>query len=146
MSTNVNQLGLQLLPSNYVWLGNGTTVPAVGTVAPAVGIVLESSTTVSMTTNTRYLVVTASTVTFTLPTTSAAGDQISVSGSAAIGGNWKINQNAGQQIMAGQQYTTAGTGGSVASTLPGNSITLYCIVANTDWITFGGTQGTLTFV
>jgi hypothetical protein len=71
-------------------------------------------------------------VTVTLPTTAAVGTVQAVSGMGA--GGWKIAQNALQQIFFGITTTTAGTGGSLASTQQYDAIEMVCNVANTSWV------------
>lgn len=71
-------------------------------------------------------------VTFTLPATAALGDVISVSSINA--GGWTIAQNAGQTIHIGNQDSTTGVGGSLASTAIGDTVTLVCSVANTEFV------------
>jgi len=79
-----------------------------------------------------YFANNAALVTFTLPATSSVGDTIRISGMGA--GGWKIAQNASQQIFFGNTATTAGTGGSLASTLQYDTIYLVANVANTSWV------------
>lgn len=71
-------------------------------------------------------------LTYALPTTSAVGDQIAIAGMNA--GLWKITQAASQQIHFGNQNTTSGTGGSVASVLTYDAVYLVCVVANLEWV------------
>jgi len=71
-------------------------------------------------------------VTFTLPTTSIYGATFTIMTGSTSGG-WKLAQNAGQIVQFGSVTTTSGTGGSLASTAQGDSITLVCYVANTKW-------------
>lgn len=85
----------------------------------------------------------AALVTLTLPATAAIGDIIEVRGSGA--GGWKIAQNAGQIIHVGSSASTAGVGGSVASTNRYDAINLTCVVANTEFVS-SGVQGILTIV
>lgn len=75
--------------------------------------------------------VTSGAVDLALPSTSAVGDsfQVSLDG----GTSWTISQAAGQQIFIGNTSTTAGTGGSLASTAQGDVVELVCRVANTEW-------------
>ena len=75
--------------------------------------------------------VTANAVDVALPATSAVGDsfQISLDG----GTSWTISQGAGQQIFIGSSSTTAGVGGSLASTAQGDVVELVCRVADTEW-------------
>lgn len=75
--------------------------------------------------------VTANAVQIALPATSAVGDsfQVSLDG----GTSWTITQGAGQQIFIGNTSTTAGAGGSLASTAQGDVVELVCRVADTEW-------------
>jgi len=66
-----------------------------------------------------------------LPATSIVGDSISVILDGAT--SFTITQGAGQQIRIGNVATTAGVGGSLASTQQGDSITMVCSVANLKW-------------
>jgi hypothetical protein len=117
--------------------GTGITITSVsGSItiansAPAISWVDETSTSVTMVDNTGYTAdAGASLVTFTLPTTAVAiGDTVEVQGKGS--GLWKIAQSAGNQIFFGNQATTAGTGGSVASTLQYDAIKLRALTAGT---------------
>jgi hypothetical protein len=82
-------------------------------------------------------------VTITLPSTSALGDSFCILGKGA--GGWKLMQNAGQQINFGNTATTAGTGGSIASTNQYDSISCVCVTAGASsiWAT-RCSQGMLT--
>lgn len=67
-----------------------------------------------------------------LPATSAVGDTIDVvlDGSTS----WTITQpNAGTRIRIGNQQTTLGVGGSLASTAQGDTVRLVCETANARW-------------
>lgn len=66
-----------------------------------------------------------------LPPVSALGDIIEVvlDGSASF----TITQGAGQSIRIGNVSTTAGVGGSLASTQQGDSLKLVCQTANLKW-------------
>jgi len=66
-----------------------------------------------------------------LPATSALGDIIEVTLDGAT--SWAITQAAGQQIRFGNIQTTAGAGGSITSTLPGDTIRMVCQTANLKW-------------
>lgn len=82
-------------------------------------------------------------VTLTLPATAAVGDIVEIKGSGA--GRWIIAQNAGDIIHVGSVASTAGVGGSVASTNRYDCVTLCCVVLNDEWVC-SGLQGTLTVV
>lgn len=83
----------------------------------------------------------ASLTTLTLPAAAAAGTTIQIAGGGA--GGWILAQNAGQSINFGNQTTTTGTGGSIASTGRYDGITLLCLASNTQW-TVTGASGNLT--
>ena len=93
--------------------------------------------------NNGYITNNAGLVTVTLPSTAAVGSVVEVAGLGA--GGWKVAQNAGQTIHFGNANTTAGTGGSLASTLTYDAIRLLNIVANTDWSVLS-VMGNITFV
>lgn len=88
----------------------------------------------TITENNGYFANNAGLVTFTLPTTAAVGDIIEIGGQGA--GGFIIEQNAGQSIRIGNQITTTGVSGSLASTLQGDNIILRCMVANTSFMVF----------
>lgn len=67
-----------------------------------------------------------------LPATSAVGDNIEVSLQGST--SWTITQSAGQQIIMGNQHTTAGVGGSLTSTQQGDSIRMVCLTTNLQWV------------
>ena len=79
-----------------------------------------------------YVTNSASLVTVTLPTTSAVGKQVSVSGYGT--GGWKIAQSVSQLIHFSDLNTTTGTGGYLASTERYDAVNLVCVVANTEWV------------
>lgn len=86
----------------------------------------------TMVVNNGYLANKGTLLTMTLPATSAVGTIIRISGMNA--GLWKIAQAASQVIKFGNQTTTTGTGGYLASVLTYDTIELVCIVANTTWM------------
>jgi hypothetical protein len=70
-------------------------------------------------------------VDITLPATSAVGDTFIL---VDKGGNlWRILQVAGQQIKYKNSSTTLGATGTLTSQIQGDSVTLVCSVANTEW-------------
>lgn len=90
-----------------------------------------TGTTQAITAENGYVSNNAGVVTFTLPAVAALGDTFIIKGLGA--GGWAIAQNAGQLIHLGNQVTTTGVGGSLASTNQYDQITVTCIVANTTW-------------
>jgi hypothetical protein len=75
--------------------------------------------------------VTSGALSLALPATSAVGDKIELILTA--GTSWTITQASGQQIVIGNQSTTLGAGGSLASTATGDAVSLVCSAANTIW-------------
>lgn len=89
--------------------------------------------------NQGYVANSSSNIVFTLPVTAALGDQFEIS---SVGtGTFTIAQNSGQSIRFGADITTTGTGGSIASTDIGDSITVLCWSANTQFIVINGAIG-----
>ncbi len=96
------------------------------------------------TTNNGYICNKASALVLTLPTSSAVGDYLRVTGiNTALG--WKIAQAASQQIFFGTSSTTSGTGGSLQSSATRDAIELVCIAANLTWQVLSA-QGNITVV
>jgi hypothetical protein len=94
--------------------------------------------------NNGYIANNAGLVTVTLPSTSAVGDMVAVTGINNATG-WKVAQNAGNQIFFGTSSTTSGTGGSLASTATRDTVFLVCMTANATWNVVGAV-GNLTVV
>lgn len=86
--------------------------------------------------NSGYIANGVGTLQFSLPAASALGDIVRVAGITA--GGWQITQGAGQQIQFGNLLTTAGVGGSLSSTLSGDTVELVCVVADTAWLVLSG--------
>lgn len=82
--------------------------------------------------NNGYIANNAGLVTVTLPAVSAVGDTVAVTGINNATG-WKVAQNAGNQIFFGNTNTTAGTGGSLASTATRDTVYLVCMTASATW-------------
>ena len=82
--------------------------------------------------NNGYICNKGSALLLALPTTSAAGTVIEVTGiNTALG--WKVTQAAGQQIFFGTSSTTSGATGYLQSTNIRDSIKMVCVVANLTW-------------
>lgn len=88
-----------------------------------------------------YVMNNASQVVGTLPASALFGSEIRIVGKGA--GGWKIAQNSGQTIHFGNQNTTTGTSGSIASQNVFDCLDLLCITADTDWVAHSS-QGNLT--
>lgn len=93
--------------------------------------------------NNGYFCSGGSTLSLLLPATSSFGDQIVIILDGSSG--FIITQSAGQQVRLAKSTTTLGVGGSIASTFPGDTITLICKVSNTTW-TAQSSIGNLTIV
>lgn len=104
----------------------------------------QTSSSVTMAVNSGYVTDNgASLVTYTLPSTAALGSVFAVVGFSS--GGWAIAQQASQAIHLGNQVTTTGVGGSLASTNEFDVVYLVCVVAN---LTFVATSivGNITYV
>lgn len=78
-----------------------------------------------------------------LPAVSAVGDTISIVLDGAT--SFLITQAAMQQIRVGSSATSAGVGGSLASTAQGDCLTMVCRTANLLWVAIS-TMGNPTIV
>lgn len=81
--------------------------------------------------NSGYIANNAGLITFTLPAASTLGDTIRVVGKGT--GGWRINQLAGQTIYFGDEISSTGVAGSLASDHYGDCVTMTCITNNNDW-------------
>jgi len=81
--------------------------------------------------NNGYICNAGAALSFSLPATSVVGDEIAITLDGST--SWTITQGAGQSIQFGSSTTTVGAGGSLASTLDGDTITIVCSVANLKW-------------
>lgn len=109
----------------------------------AFGWLNTTTTTQAMAVNTGYISNNAALSTFTLPAAATIGQRVAIQGAGA--GGWLLAQNAGQTIHFGSVTTTAGAGGSLASTNANDHIELICTATNTTWQAYGS-QGNLTYV
>jgi hypothetical protein len=94
-----------------------------------------------MAVNNAYVADKSTLVTFTLPTSAAVGDRVSIVGYGS--GGWQLAQNASQIIHFGSVDSTTGTSGYLASNNRYDSVELSCVVTNTDW-TVRATLGAIT--
>ncbi len=90
-----------------------------------------TTTSQAMSVNTGYVANNGALVTLTMPVTAAFGSIIQVVGKGA--GGWLIAQNANQTIHFGNQSTTTGVAGSLASTNLRDGVTMVCTTADTDF-------------
>jgi hypothetical protein len=118
-------------PNNTVLTSSGTTLsyqaPVGGTgITPEV--IPNAAPPKTLVSNHYYTSNNSSLQTFTLPVAPSPGDFYKITGFAA--GGWTLTQNAGQSIKVGNINTTTGTGGSISSVLPTDSIDISCVDAN----------------
>lgn len=161
-ATGTSALTALTLTNGQIVIGNTAGAPAAGTITAGSGISVTNAanaitiaatggvstvevtgTTQAMAVQTDYIANNAALVTLTLPSTAALGTEMSVLYKGA--GGWKIAQNASQQIRFGTSTTTAGTGGSLASSAAGDVVKIKCITADTLFEVIGS-QGNLTVV
>lgn len=90
-----------------------------------------------------YIATNVALTTVTLPATAEVGKTIRVAGPGS--GGWVVAQNASQKIYFGLAETTAGVGGSLASSENYSAVELLCITANLEWMVLSA-QGNITFV
>lgn len=88
----------------------------------------------AMTSNNGYIANRAGTVAFTLPTTSAVGDIVAVTGINTATG-WSIAYTTNQQIFFGTSTSTL-TSGSLASVNIRDTVFMVCVTANLTWNIF----------
>lgn len=143
-STGANPVAAALTAGPGISLSNGAGSITISGTGSGIGWTEVTGTTQAMAADSGYIANNAGLVTLTLPAIAALGTAISLIGKGA--GGWLIAQNALQIIQVGSLGSTAGVGGSVASTNRYDSINLICTTANTIWTTLGGVQGSLTIV
>lgn len=151
-----NALTSLALTNGQLAIGNTGNDPSAATITAGVGISITNGagsitvagvggglswavvtgTTQAAAINSGYIANNAGLVTVTLPSTSAVGSVVAVTGMNNATG-WKVAQNAGNQIFFGTSSTTAGAGGSLASTNIYDTVYLLCVTANANWIATG---------
>ena len=100
-----------------------------------------SGTSASMASDNGYVASNSALTTLHLPTTSSFGDMIKIFGYGS--GGFTVAQAASQQILFGNQQTTAGLGGGLTSADPSVALELHCVVPNLVWWVQNA-QGSLT--
>ncbi len=122
--------------ASLVLVGSATSIDAqidgkALVVLSSSGLVTESiSGNQALESNHRYFVTTGA-LSLSLPVASIVGDTLIVR--LRGGTSWVITQGASQQIFIGNQSSTLGVTGTLASSADGDSITLICSVANLAW-------------
>ena len=89
-----------------------------------------TTTTFQMEVNNGYFTNSSAELEMSLPVLSNVGDTIILTN---IFNGYKIQLNAGQTIHVGPDSSTTGVSGQLAGNLLGDSVTLTCSVANTEW-------------
>lgn len=98
----------------------------------------------TMAVNNGYVVDSASEITFTLPSSPSFGDIVAVAGYNT--GQFKIAQNAGDEILFGDAQTTTGVTGEISANDNGCSIEIICVDAATNTWTVRSSVGAFTIV
>lgn len=149
-TTTTGVLQAATLSSGQLLIG-GTTTPAAATLTAGTGVSISNGnnsitvnavgggitwTTITgasqaMSVNNGYIANRAGTVAFTLPTTSAVGDMIAVTGINTATG-WSIAYTTNQQIFFGSSTATVTTG-TLASTAIRDTVYIVCVTANLTW-------------
>jgi hypothetical protein len=141
-STGVSPVLSTLTAGSGVSITNGAGSITISTSGGGFSWTTVTGTTQAIVANNGYVANNSGLVTFTLPATAAVGDTFIVEGLGA--GGWQIAQNASQLIHIGNQVTTTGASGYLASTNQYDCVTINCIVANTTF-TVRASMGNITF-
>lgn len=143
-STGADPSAATLTAGSGVSISNGAGSITINAVGGGLTWTVVTGTSQSAAVNNGYIANNAGLVTVTLPATSAVGDTVAVTGINNATG-WKVAQNAGNQIFFGTSSTTAGAGGSLASTATRDTVYLVCMTANATWNVVGSI-GNITIV
>lgn len=131
-NTGSDPTAATLTAGTGVTITNGTGSITVNAAGGGLTWTVVTGTTQAAAINNGYIANNAGLVTVTLPSTSAVGDTVAVTGINNATG-WKVAQNAGNQIFFGTSSSTSGTGGSLASTATRDTVYLVCMTANATW-------------
>lgn len=143
---NANNTGIQAYDGagtfngRTITAGTGTSVtngngvsgnPTINATGGGLTWTVVTGATQAMAVNNGYIANRAGTVAFTLPTTSAVGDIVAVTGINTATG-WSIAYTTNQQIFFGTSSATITTG-TLASINIRDSVRLVCVTANLTW-------------
>lgn len=117
-----------------VSISNGAGTITVNAVGAGLTWTTVTGATQTMAVNNGYVANRAGTVAFTLPTTSAVGDIVAVTGINTATG-WSIAYTTNQQIFFGTSSATLSTG-TLASVNIRDTVFLVCVTANLTWNVF----------
>lgn len=120
-----------LTPGTGVTISNGAGSITINAAGGGLTWTVVTGATQTMAVNNGYIANRASNIVFSLPTTSAVGDVVAVTGiNTALG--WTISYTTNQQIFFGTSSATITTG-SLSSINIRDSVYLVCVIANTIW-------------
>lgn len=143
-STGVDPSAATLTAGTGISITNSAGSITINAAGGALTWTVVTGTTQSAAVNNGYIANNAGLVTVTLPSTSAVGDIVAVTGINNATG-WRVAQNGGNQIFFGSSSTTSGAGGSLSSTATRDVVYLLCVTANAAWNVIGSI-GNLTVV
>ncbi len=130
-STGADPSAATLTAGTGVSIANGAGTITVNALGGGLTWTVVTGATQAMTSNTGWIANRAGTVAFSLPTTSAVGDVVAVTGINTATG-WSIGYTTNQQIFFGTSTATL-TSGSLASTNIRDTVYLVCMTANLTW-------------
>ncbi len=134
-STGADPSAATLTAGTGVSITNGAGSITINAVGSGLTWTVVTGATQAMTSNNGYIANRAGTVAFSLPTTSAVGDTVAVTGINTATG-WSISYTTNQQIFFGTATATL-TSGSLASTNIRDTVYLVCMTANLTWNVVG---------
>lgn len=131
-ATNADPAFASLVAGAGVSLTPGANSLTIAMVGVAVTWNLISASQALISNNGYFCVSPGGALSLSLPATSNKGDEIEITLDGAT--SWTLTQpNAGSRIRIGNQQTSLGVGGTLASTAQGDSIRLVCQTANNLW-------------
>jgi hypothetical protein len=130
-STGADPSAATLTAGTGMTITNGAGSITLNAVGSGLSWTVVTAASQAMTSNNGYIANRAGTVAFTLPTTSAVGDVVAVTGINTATG-WSIAYTTNQQIFFGTSTCTLTTG-SLASVNIRDTVYLVCMTANLTW-------------
>lgn len=80
-----------------------------------------------------YAIIAGANIDVSLPAVAASGSLFSIV-ATNVGTGWTVSQLASQSIIFANSQSTAGVGGSIASTNRGDALNLVCVLPNLLWV------------
>lgn len=142
-STGVNPVVATLTAGVGITVTNGAGAITLTAAGGGLTAIDQLGAAVTMVAGNNYVADNAGLVTLTLPAVAAFGDTFRITGKGA--GGWLMAQAIGQTCHAGNVATTAGVGGSIASSNQWDAIDIICVTANTTF-SVNVRQGNVTVV